>query len=146
MAKPRAVEAAVNSFCVRTRDGRYFPADQQSRAEGCRSFCPASETKLFSGSSIEDAATKDGKTYSSLPNAFRYRREMVPGCTCNGKDVVGLATVKIEEDKTLRKGDIVAREVGLEVVNRVGTSSPSFLTASKSIRNQFDRFPVVASD
>jgi len=34
----------------------------------------------------------------------------VAGCTCNGKDQLGLAPVKIEDDPTLRKGDIVAGE------------------------------------
>jgi len=84
---------------VRTCDGRYFPiavSDKESRAASCNSFCPASETKLVYGSSIDNAATDGGKPYSELPNAFRYRTEMVAGCTCNGKDQIGLAPVKIE--------------------------------------------------
>ena len=40
------------------------------------------------------------------------------GCTCNGKDQIGLAPVKIENDPTLRKGDIVAGENGLMVAGR----------------------------
>ena len=99
------------AFCVRTCDGRYFPvaaSDKASRAASCNSFCPASETKVFYGSSIDNAASDNGKPYSELPNAFRYRNELVSGCTCNGKDQVGLAPVKIEDDPTLRKGDVVA--------------------------------------
>ena len=99
------------AFCVRTCDGRYFPvtaSDKASRAASCNSFCPASETKVVYGSSIDNAATDNGKPYSELPNAFRYRNEIVAGCTCNGKDQIGLAPVKIENDPTLRKGDIVA--------------------------------------
>ena len=41
------------AFCVRTCDGRYFPvtgSGNASRAASCNSFCPASETKVFSGS------------------------------------------------------------------------------------------------
>ncbi len=83
-------------------------SDNASRAASCNSFCPASETKLVYGSNIDNAATETGKPYSELPNAFRYRNEMVAGCTCNGKDQIGLAPVKIEDDPTLRKGDIVA--------------------------------------
>ena len=45
-----------------------------------------------------------GKPYSELPNAFRYRNEIVAGCTCNGKDQFGLAPVKIENDPTLAQG------------------------------------------
>ncbi len=109
------------AFCVRGCDGRYFPlpvSDNASRAQSCNSFCPASETKLVYGSSIDDAETDDGKPYSELPNAFRYRNEIVAGCTCNGKDPGGLAQVKIEDDPTLRKGDIVAGENGLMVAGR----------------------------
>src|SRR6266567_4497116 len=109
------------AFCVRTCDGRYFPvtaSDNASRAASCNSFCPASETKLFYGSSIDNASAENGKSYSELPNAFRYRNELVSGCTCNGKDQIGLAPVKIEDDPTLRKGDIVAGENGLLVAGR----------------------------
>jgi hypothetical protein len=90
------------AYCVRTCDGRYFPvpsSDSQSRAAACSSFCPASETKVVYGSNIDNAATENGKPYSELPNAFRYRSELVAGCTCNGKDQVGLAPVKIEDDR-----------------------------------------------
>jgi len=107
-------------FCVRTCDGRYFPitaSDNASRAASCNSFCrQAKQTGL--GSNIDNAATETGEPYSELPNAFRYRKEIVAGCTCNGKDPVGLASVKIEDDPTLRKGDIVAGENGLQVVGR----------------------------
>jgi hypothetical protein len=144
----RTETARMNSYCVRTCDGRYFPAsagDNQSRAEGCKSLCPASETKLFSGNSIENASTKDGKSYSALPNAFRYRKELVAGCTCNGKDMIGLASIKAEDDKTLRRGDVVATKDGLEVVNSVSDGRPSFAAASTSVRNRFDRPPVIVS-
>ena len=90
----------------------------QSRAASCNSFCPASETKMVYGSNIDNAATENGKPYSELPNAFRYRTEIVAGCTCNGKDQFGLAPVKIENDPTLRKGDIVAGADGLMVAGR----------------------------
>ena len=80
------------AYCVRSCDGRYFPitaGDGQSRAASCNSFCPASDTKIVYGSSIDHAATENGKPYSELPNAFRYRNELVAGCTCNGKDQFG---------------------------------------------------------
>ncbi len=95
------------AFCVRSCDGRYFPvtaSDNASRAASCNSFCPASETKVVYGSNIDNAATDNGKPYSELPNAFRYRTEIVAGCTCNGKDRIGLAPVKIENDPTLAQG------------------------------------------
>jgi hypothetical protein len=121
-ARPRAVySGGSQAYCVRTCDGRYFPisaSDGQNRAASCNSFCPASETKVVYGSNIDNAATESGRPYSELPNAFRYRNELVAGCTCNGKDQIGLAPVKIENDPTLRKGDIVAGAEGLMVAGR----------------------------
>jgi uncharacterized protein DUF2865 len=138
------------AFCVRSCDGRYFPlvsSDNQSRAALCNGFCPASETKVVYGSDIDSAVTEEGKPYSELPNAFRYREELVSGCTCNGKDTVGLAEVKIEDDPTLRKGDIVAGPNGLMVagrrVDRHGASL-NFSPAPESIRSRYQRVPVVA--
>ena len=137
------------SYCVRTCDGRYFPisgSSGQSRAASCNDFCPASETKVVYGSNIDNAATESGKPYSELPNAFRYRNELIAGCTCNGKDQIGLATVKIENDPTLRKGDLVAGADGLMVAGRVADkrgASLNFSPASESLRA---RVPVVASE
>src|SRR4051794_16840261 len=138
------------AYCVRTCDGRYFPlsaGDGQSRAASCNSFCPASETKVVYGSSIDSAATEKGKLYSQLPNAFRYRTELVAGCTCNGKDQVGLAAIRIEDDPTLRKGDIVAGANGLVIASRVSDKrGVDFSPASASLRAKYQRVPVVAAE
>lgn len=140
------------AYCVRTCDGRYFPisaSDSQSRAASCNSFCPASDTKLVYGSSIDTAATDSGKPYSELPNAFRYRTELVEGCTCNGKDRIGLAQVKIENDPTLRKGDIVAGEHGLLVAGRGADqrgAAMNFSPASEKLRARYQHLPVVARE
>jgi hypothetical protein len=137
---------------VRGCDGRYFPisaADNQSRAASCNSFCPASDTKVVYGSSIDNAVTESGKPYSELPNAFRYRNEMVTGCTCNGKDQVGLAPVKIENDPTLRKGDIVSGSNGLMVAGRSADKRGASLNlspASNAVRAHYQRVPIVASE
>ena len=140
------------AFCVRTCDGRYFPVtapDNASRAASCNSFCPASDTEVVYGSGIDNAATENGEPYSELPNAFRYRKEIVAGCTCNGKDQIGLAPVKIEDDPTLRKGDIVAGENGLLVAGRSADkrgASMNFSPASERVRAKYQRVPVVAQE
>jgi hypothetical protein len=150
-SRPRVSFGGSQAYCVRTCDGRYFPisnAGNQSRAASCNSFCPASETKVVYGSSIDNAVTESGKTYSELPNAFRYRGELVTGCTCNGKDPTGLAAVKIEDDPTLRRGDIVAGNNGLMVAGRGADrrgASLDLLPAPDSIRSHYRRVPVVAS-
>ena len=139
------------AFCVRTCDGRYFPissSDSQSKAASCNSFCPASETKVYYGSTIDNASTDNGKSYTALPNAFKYRTELVAGCTCNGKDQIGLAPIKIENDPTLKRGDIVAGADGL-MVNRGADrrgASLNMSPVSQSIRAKYERLPVVASE
>jgi hypothetical protein len=149
-ARSRAgYSGGAQAYCVRTCDGRYFPisgSNGQSRAASCSDFCPASETKVVYGSNIDNAATESGKPYSELPNAFRYRNELVAGCTCNGKDQIGLAPVRIENDPTLRRGDLVAGADGLMVAGRPADrrgASLNFSPASGSLRA---RVPVVASE
>ncbi|CAN5218438.1 DUF2865 domain-containing protein [soil metagenome] len=151
-AQPRVARGGGVAYCVRTCDGRYFPltaTGDQSRAEACKSFCPASETKVVYGGNIDSATTDTGKPYSDLPNAFRYRTELVSGCTCNGKDAGGLARINVENDPTLRKGDLVAGVNGLVVANKSSYrrgASVNFSPATRSARAQFDRVPVVAAE
>ncbi|HEY0331276.1 MAG TPA: DUF2865 domain-containing protein [Rhodopseudomonas sp.] len=149
-APARSFSGGGQAYCVRTCDGRYFPInapDNQSRAEACNSFCPASDTKVFYGSSI-DTASAGGKSYSELPNAFKYRNEIVAGCTCNGKDQFGLAKVDIKDDPTVRKGDIVAAADGLMVAGRADRrrGELNFSPVSAQVRARYQQFPVVASD
>lgn len=151
--RQRASYGGGTAYCVRGCDGRYFPAqgnDAESKAQSCKSFCPASETSLVYGSNIDDATTDSGKPYSNLPNAFRYRNEMVTGCTCNGKDSAGLAPVKAEDDPTLRKGDIVAGADGLVVANRNASDrrgiAMNFSPLPDSVRAKFRQVPVVAKE
>jgi len=151
--RPRAIySGGGQAYCVRTCDGRYFPivaSDSQSRAASCNNFCPASKTEVVYGSHIDNAATESGKPYSELPNAFRYRSEIVAGCTCNGRDQIGLAPVKIEDDPTLRKGDIVVGAGGaLMAAGRIDKrgASLNFSPASERIRARYQRVPVVAAE
>ena len=70
------------AFCVRTCDGRYFPvtgSDNASRAASCNSFCPASETKVFSGSNIDNATADNGVLFGSaerVPLSQRARQRL----------------------------------------------------------------------
>ena len=140
------------AFCVRTCDGRYFPVngpDRESRAASCNSFCPASKTELVYGGDIDNAATESGKPYSELPNAFRYRNEIVAGCTCNGKDQFGLAPVRIENDPTIRKGDLVTTADGLMVAGRSADrrgAALNFSPVSNPALARYGHVPVVARE
>lgn len=106
----------ARAFCVRTCDGRYFPVQAHagvSAAESCQSQCPASQTKLYSGSNIDYAVSNDGSRYADLANAFVYRKQLVAGCTCNGRSPFGMSHIDVTADRTLRPGDIVATKTGL---------------------------------
>jgi hypothetical protein len=149
--RPRVAYSGGQAWCVRTCDGRYFPItgnDPQSKAASCNSFCPASQTEIVYGNDIDHAATAAGEPYSELPNAFKYRNEMVAGCTCNGKDQAGLAPVSIDKDPTLRKGDIVAGAGGLMVANPASGKHAelNFTPVSPAVRARFQRAPVVARE
>jgi hypothetical protein len=139
------------AWCVRSCDGRHFPVsgnDAQSTAASCNSLCPASTTELVYGHDIDHATTSTGKPYSELPNAFKYRNEVVAGCTCNGKDQAGLAQVPIEQDPTLRKGDIVAGADGLMIANRGSGKHAelNFTPVPASVQARFQRAPVLARE
>jgi len=143
-------EGDGQAWCVRSCDGRYFPitgADDKSRTASCNSFCPASQTSLVYGNDIDSAVTEDGKPYSELPNAFRYRTELVAGCTCNGKDPAGLASIAIDNDPTLRKGDLVAGKQGLEIVTRDPSRGgvANFTPLPQSAKARYRNLPVVAA-
>jgi hypothetical protein len=116
----RAETGASVAYCVRLCDGRFFPMQRHggvSAAQACNSFCPASQTRIYYGGSIEHAVGQDGKRYADLSTAFVYREKIVDGCTCNGKDAFGLVNTAVVDDPTLRPGDIVATNTGLMAYN-----------------------------
>jgi hypothetical protein len=98
------------AYCVRLCDGRFFPVQQGSTGPErlCGMLCPASQTKIFLGSEIDHAVARDGTRYSTLTNAFLFRKREVPNCTCNGRDAFGLAPIDVASDPTLRRGDVVS--------------------------------------
>jgi hypothetical protein len=90
--------------------------------KACEAVCPATEIQVYSGSDIDSATTARGFSYAKLPNAFRFRREMVASCTCNARTFVGLTTVSIENDPTIRSGDIVAEANGFAIASNGGSA------------------------
>lgn len=113
---------------MRTCDGRYFPLQRSasvSPAEQCKSFCPAAKTMVFHGAKI-DTSVSGGTRYADLDNAFVYKAKVVDGCTCNGKDAFGLAPASAAADPTLRAGDIIATNDGLQTVRNTGNKTTEF--------------------
>ena len=120
------------AFCVRTCDGRFFPvpntnAGEASNVSQCEAACPSAEMKLYSGADIGSARTEQGQTYATLANAFRFQREIVPTCSCNPGATTGLTPIPIEDDITLRTGDIVADDHGFKVAAVSGRLRRSIL-------------------
>src|SRR3984957_13639956 len=79
---------------VRSCDGGYFPisfatvpqrfADDEKT---CKALCPATEANLYAyrnpGEDMNQAVSVSGQAYTSSPNAFRFRQEFNPTCSCN---------------------------------------------------------------
>ena len=154
-AAPLSETGPHQAFCVRTCDGHYFPVRAlpgMSVAQACRAFCPASETRIYSGSTIDYAVARDGGRYRDLPNAYVYRRHLVAGCTCNGRDAFGLAHIEIADDPTLRPGDVVATRQGLVAFTGrdegVANFTPiaSYTHFSESFRQQLSALRVTPPD
>ena len=75
-------------------------------------MCPATPTKVFTGSEPESARAADGTQYRDLRVAFAFRERIVPDCSCTGTGPGGLATVKLQNDPTLKGGDIIVSAAG----------------------------------
>lgn len=119
-----AVEPSRASYsrtvCVRTCDGYFFPLSRGSNpsrfmAEDqlCKRLCPAADTQLFTfaGDDIRSAVGMNGESYMSLPNALRYRKEVVQDCSCRAPGQSWAQALDgIENESTLRKGDILVTE------------------------------------
>jgi hypothetical protein len=110
-----AVASSGPAFCVRSCDGKYFPLMRgaASPAQMCQAFCPASPTKIFFGSNIDNAYASTGERYADSANAFAYRKALRADCTCNGHSPAGLAPVDLAMDDSLRSGDVVVTTSGL---------------------------------
>ncbi|ERF79780.1 DUF2865 domain-containing protein [Bradyrhizobium viridifuturi] len=111
------------TVCVRTCDGAYFPisfATTQARfaadEQVCKAQCPAAEASLFAyrnpGEDINQAVSISGQSYSSLPNAFKYRTEFNPSCSCRAAGQSWAEALKAVDDQSAaaQQGDIIVTE------------------------------------
>ena len=122
----------ATAFCVRTCDGFHFQVRANagaSTAQMCHAFCPGSDTRLYVGSNIDYATTNDGSRYADLGTAHEYQKQLVAGCTCNGRNPFGLAHIDVDTDPTLRPGDVVATKNGLMAVTGTKDKTAEFSPA-----------------
>lgn len=91
-AAPQHVGVTYRTVCVRACDGFFVPMSFATRPENfqqdqakCQATC-GEGGKLFvyrnPGEAIEEAVDLAGRPYASLPNAFRFRKTRVEGCSC----------------------------------------------------------------
>jgi hypothetical protein len=118
---PQVPGGGYRTLCVRTCDGFYFPISYSTSPsrfaedeQACHQQCPATEVMLYShrnpGEDVTQAVATNGRPYRDLPNAFRYRKEMVPACTCKMPGQSWADALGQTKDQTVERGDIVVTE------------------------------------
>src|SRR4051794_23170999 len=119
LANPEAQGGSVRTVCVRTCDGFYFPISYATSParfaqdeKTCQRLCPAAEVQLFSyrttGEDVTQATSTNGQTYSSLPNALKYRQAFDAACSC--KRAGQSWAEALGKDEAVESGDIVVTE------------------------------------
>ena len=112
--RPRGV--GHRAVCVRLCDGAFFPMTSSPRPgaavdeeEMCQLQCPGTEVALFRmrDDRIENAVSSTGRSYTSLPNALRFRSRFDAACTCRPPGGSWAASFANRVDPTLRPGDQV---------------------------------------
>jgi Protein of unknown function (DUF2865) len=119
------------TVCVRTCDGGYFPvsfstvptrfADDERT---CKALCPATEAALYAyrnpGEDINQAVAVNGQPYTALPNAFRFRTEFNPSCSCKAPGQTWSDALKSIDDKAAaeQQGDIIVTEESAKKMQR----------------------------
>jgi Protein of unknown function (DUF2865) len=131
-----APSGTYRTVCVRTCDGYYFPISYSTvpnrfpdDQRACQRECPASEAVLYSyrnpGEDINQAVSLNGQPYSELPNAFHYRKEFTPACSCRRQGQSWADALKNADDATtLESGDIVVTEQNAKTLSQPPQPKP----------------------
>jgi hypothetical protein len=117
-----APNGTYHTVCVRSCDGYYFPisystapnrfADDENT---CHRLCPAADVALYAfrnpGEDMTQAVSTSGQLYTALPNAFHYRTQLTPSCSCRKPGQSWADALKNADDSTtLESGDIVVTD------------------------------------
>jgi hypothetical protein len=135
-----APSGTYRTVCVRSCDGGYFPisfatvpgrfADDEKT---CKALCPATEANLYAyrnpGEDMNQAVSISGQPYSSSPNAFRFRQEFNPTCSCKAAGQSWADALKNIDDKAAaqQQGDIIVTD---ENAKRMAQPQSKSTTAS----------------
>ena len=125
------------TVCARSCDGFYFPisfatvpARFPDDEKTCKNLCPAAEATLFAyrnpGEDMSQAVSINGQPYSSSPNAFHYRQEFNPSCSCKAPGQTWADALKTIDDTAAaqQQGDIIVTEESAKKMSRAPTKSP----------------------
>lgn len=138
-----APAGTYHTVCVRTCDGYYFPISYSTvpsrfadDERTCQRLCPASEAVLYSfrnpGEDMQQAVSITGQSYTTLPNAFRYRKEMTAGCSCRRPGQSWADALKNADDSTtLESGDIIVTDEKAKALSQAPTAKLPKGTASQ---------------
>lgn len=129
----RAPRSHGQILCVRRCDGFYFPlggsAGSLAAAQPlCEAACPDTVPFMLSwrgpNENIDDARDAAGARYGDQPFAYSYRKAAAPSCGCKPPGGYLDWARRVLDDKTLRKGDIVATPNGASVFKGAGRGEP----------------------
>lgn len=119
------------TVCVRTCDGGYFPisfatvpARFPDDERTCKALCPATDATLYAyrnpGEDMNQAVSIGGQPYTSSPNAFRFRQEFNPTCSCKAPGQTWADALKNIDDKAAaeQQGDIIVTDESAKKMSR----------------------------
>jgi hypothetical protein len=115
--------------CVKTCDGSFFPLSappggRQGADEMCQALCPGTETLAFAYPGGDDGlnravAVSSNRAYTSLQNAFKFRKAFDESCACKKPDESwALVLRKAESMLEQRKGDMIVTAQKAEELSR----------------------------
>lgn len=129
------------TVCVRSCDGAYFPISFATipgrfpdDEKTCKALCPAADATLYAyhnpGEDMNQAVSISGQPYTSSPNAFRFRQEFNPSCSCKAPGQTWSDALKNIDDKAAaeQQGDIIVTEDSAKKMSR---PPPTRATAKK---------------
>src|SRR6202020_3398955 len=110
-----------------------FPDDEKT----CKALCPATEANLYAyrnpGEDMNQAVSISGQPYTASPNAFHYRQEFNPSCSCKAPGQSWADALKSIDDTAAaqQQGDIIVTEESAKKMSRAPTKPTTAAGAKK---------------
>ena len=124
-----------------------FPDDEKT----CKALCPAADATLFAyrnpGEDMNQAVSISGQPYTSSPNAFRFRQEFNPSCSCKAAGQTWSDALKNIDDKAAaeQQGDIIVTEESAKKMARPLPAKGAATTGKKGAAGTTATAPATAA-